>query len=127
VRSVLPEIPRRRTIGVAGTVTTLAALELGGYDPARTHGFQLTRDAVERWTDRLASVPVAGRDFPGLEPARAPVIVGGALIVRETMRGADLEAIEVSERDLLDGAALEAAALPEPAEGGTPPGTYTCC
>jgi exopolyphosphatase/guanosine-5'-triphosphate,3'-diphosphate pyrophosphatase len=127
VRSLLPALGPKATIGVAGTFTTLAALELGGYDPTRTHGFGLTRDAVERWTDRLASVPVEERTFPGLEPARAPVIVGGALIVRETMRHAGLDSIEVSERDLLDGAALEAAALPEPAEGDAPPGAYTCC
>jgi exopolyphosphatase / guanosine-5'-triphosphate,3'-diphosphate pyrophosphatase len=105
----LPPLERRETIGVAGTFTTLAALELGGYDPTRTHGYRLTRDAVERWTERLASVPVARRSFPGLEPARAPVIVGGALIVRELMRHARLDEIEISEHDLLDGAALVAA------------------
>jgi exopolyphosphatase/guanosine-5'-triphosphate,3'-diphosphate pyrophosphatase len=127
VRSLLPPLVPRTTIGVAGTFTTLAALELGGYDPARTHGFELVRDAVERWTETLASVPVAEREFPGLEPARAPVIVGGALIVRELMRHAGLDAIEISERDLLDGAALLAAELPESSEGDAPPGAYTCC
>jgi exopolyphosphatase/guanosine-5'-triphosphate,3'-diphosphate pyrophosphatase len=106
----LPALERRETIGVAGTFTTLAALELGGYDRTRTHGYRLTRDAVERWTERLAAAPLAERAFPGLEPARAPVIVGGALIVRELMRHAGLDEIEISERDLLDGAALEAAA-----------------
>jgi len=105
----LPPLERRETIGVAGTFTTLAALELGGYDPARTHGYRLARDAVERWTDRLASAPVERRSFPGLEPARAPVIVGGALIVRELMGHAGLYEIEISEHDLLDGAALLAA------------------
>src|SRR5439155_2851097 len=74
----VPPLPRAPAIGVAGTFTTLAALELGGYDPAQTHGYRLSRDAVERWTERLASVPLAERAFPGLEPARAPVIVGGA-------------------------------------------------
>jgi len=118
VRSLLPPLAPAPTIGVAGTFTTLAALELGGYDPARTHGFRLTREAVERWTDRLAAVPVEARTFQGLEPARAPVIVGGALIVRELMRHADLAEIEVSERDLLDGAALEAAELPDGAYAG---------
>jgi exopolyphosphatase/guanosine-5'-triphosphate,3'-diphosphate pyrophosphatase len=131
VRSLLPPLVHTCTIGVAGTLTTLAALELGGYDPARTHGFGLRRDAVERWTDMLASVPLAQRAFPGLEPARAPVIVGGALIVRELMRHAGLDAIEISERDLLDGAALLAAELPEPQEGTVPPGGglshQTCC
>jgi exopolyphosphatase/guanosine-5'-triphosphate,3'-diphosphate pyrophosphatase len=127
VRSLLPRLARMSTIGVAGTFTTLAALELGGYDPARTHGYRLGRDAVERWTERLAAAPLAQREFPGLEPARAPVIVGGALIVRELMRHAALEEIEISERDLLDGAALAAAELPSRAEGDAPPGAYTCC
>jgi exopolyphosphatase/guanosine-5'-triphosphate,3'-diphosphate pyrophosphatase len=110
VRDLLPRLERRPTIGVAGTFTTLAALELGGYDAARTHGFRLTREAVERWTGILAATPVSERTFAGLEPARAPVVVGGTLIVREVMRHADLDEIEVSERDLLDGAAVEAAA-----------------
>jgi len=64
---------------------------------------------------------------PGLEPERAPVIVAGAVILLEAMRYLGLQEIEVSERDLLDGAALEAAKLPEPVEGDAPPGAYTCC
>jgi exopolyphosphatase/guanosine-5'-triphosphate,3'-diphosphate pyrophosphatase len=104
-----PELEPRETIGVSGTFTTLAALELGGYDPATTEGYLLGREAVERWTERLAALPLAQRAFAGLEPARAPVIVGGALIVRELMRRAALDAIEVSEHDILDGAALLAA------------------
>jgi exopolyphosphatase/pppGpp-phosphohydrolase len=55
------------------------------------------------------------------------VIVAGAAILLEVMRHLGLPEIEVSERDLLDGAALEAAALPEPVEGDAPPGAYTCC
>jgi exopolyphosphatase/guanosine-5'-triphosphate,3'-diphosphate pyrophosphatase len=124
---VFPPLERRETIGVAGTFTTLAALELGGHDAALTHGYRLARGIVEQWTDRLASVPLAQRVFPGLDPARAPVIVGGALLVRELMRHAGLDEIEISERDLLDGAALLAAELPERAEGDAPPGAYSCC
>ena len=68
--------------------------------------------------ERLASLPVADRrEVPGLEPERAPVIVGGAIVVRETLRHFGLDALEVSERDLLTGAALAAAELPEPVEG----------
>jgi exopolyphosphatase/pppGpp-phosphohydrolase len=55
------------------------------------------------------------------------VIVAGVLIVRELLDSFGLAALEVSERDLLDGIALEAAALPEPEEGAAPPGAYTCC
>jgi len=62
-----------------------------------------------------------------LDPARAPVIVGGMLIVREVLRRYGLDRLQFSVRDLLDGAALEAAALPAPVEGPAPPGAYTCC
>ena len=65
--------------------------------------------------------------MPGLDPDRAPVIVAGCLIVREVLRRYGLDAIQFSVRDILDGAALEAAALPARAEGDAPPGAYTCC
>jgi exopolyphosphatase / guanosine-5'-triphosphate,3'-diphosphate pyrophosphatase len=124
----LPDLEPTSAIGVAGTVTTLAALELGGYDPERVHGHRITREAVDTQLERLASLPLAERrELPGLEPERAPVIIGGALIVREVLDRYGLDAIEASERDLLHGAALEAAALPEPEEGDAPPGAYTCC
>lgn len=128
VRNVLPGLEPSDAIGVAGTITTLAALELGGYDRERVHGHRLSRGSVEAQLERLASVPLAERrQLPGLEPERAPVIVGGAVVVREVLDRCGLESLEVSERDLLHGAALEAAGLPEPEEGAAPPGTYTCC
>src|SRR5512144_958827 len=123
VRAELPPLEPADAVGVAGTVTTLAALELGGYDPQRVHGHLLSRAAVEAQLERLASLPLAQRrELPGLEPERAPVIVGGAIVVREVLDRYDLDGLEASERDLLYGAALEAAALPEPAEGDAPPG-----
>jgi exopolyphosphatase/guanosine-5'-triphosphate,3'-diphosphate pyrophosphatase len=128
VRELLPPLQPSGAIGVAGTVTTLAALELGGYDPERVHGYRLSSEAVERQLERLASLPLAQRrELPGLEPDRAPVIVGGAVIVREVLKRYGLYALEASERDLLHGAALEAAELPSPVEGDAPPGAYTCC
>jgi exopolyphosphatase/guanosine-5'-triphosphate,3'-diphosphate pyrophosphatase len=124
----LPPLGASDAIGVAGTVTTLAALELGGYDPERVHGHRLTREAVSALLARLASLPLAERrELPGLEPERAPVIVGGAVVVREVLDRYGLDGLEASERDLLHGAALEAAKLPEPVEGDAPPGAYTCC
>jgi exopolyphosphatase/guanosine-5'-triphosphate,3'-diphosphate pyrophosphatase len=124
----LPDFHPTSAIGVAGTVTTLAALELGGYDPERVHGYRISRAVVETQLERLASLPLAQRrELPGLEPERAPVIVGGAIIVSEVLDRYGLDAIDASERDLLHGAALEAAALPEPEEGDAPPGAYTCC
>jgi exopolyphosphatase/guanosine-5'-triphosphate,3'-diphosphate pyrophosphatase len=132
IRSVLEEhdLSARRGIGVAGTVTSLAALDLGlvEYDADRVHRHRLGQSAVRAQLDRLAALPLAERrEVPGLEPERAPVIVAGAAILLEVMRHLGLPEIEVSERDLLDGAALEAAALPEPVEGDAPPGAYTCC
>src|SRR5436190_3754150 len=128
VGSALPELHPTRLIGVAGTVTTLAALELGRYDPELVHGYHLTREAVERQLERLVSLPLADRrKLPGLEPERAPVIVGGAAIVAEALAHAGLDGLEVSEHDLLTGAALAAAELPEPTEGDAAPGAYTCC
>ena len=132
VRSTLEEhasgLEVREAIGVAGTITTLAALELGGYDRERVHGYRLTREAAERQLERLAALPLAERrELPGLEPTRAPVIVAGAAIVAEALRFFDLDELEVSEHDLLTGAALAAAELPEREEGDAPPGAYTCC
>jgi exopolyphosphatase/guanosine-5'-triphosphate,3'-diphosphate pyrophosphatase len=128
VRDELPDLEPTQAIGVAGTITTLAALELGEYDPERIHGYRISRGAVEAQLERLASLPLAERrELSGLEPERAPVIVAGAVIVREVLDGYGLEALEVSERDILHGAALEAAALPPAEEGDAPPGAYTCC
>jgi exopolyphosphatase/guanosine-5'-triphosphate,3'-diphosphate pyrophosphatase len=120
----------RKAIGVAGTVTTLAALDLGldTYDPDRVHGHRLDAQAVARQLDALAALPLATRrQVPELEPERAPVIVAGAVIVREVLGFFGLDALEASERDILHGAALEAAKRPEPVEGDAPPGAYTCC
>jgi len=130
VRTVLPVRPARSAIGVAGTVTTLATLDLGldEYDPERTHGHQIPRDTVDRQLDRLAGMTLEERlRVPGIEPGRAPVIVAGLVILREILDAFDLDEVEVSERDILHGAALTAAELPEPEEGAAPPGAYTCC
>jgi exopolyphosphatase/guanosine-5'-triphosphate,3'-diphosphate pyrophosphatase len=130
VEDVLPELDVRAAIGVAGTITSLAALDLGlvEYEPERVHGHLLTAAAVDEQLARLAALPLEERRrVPGLEPARAPVIVAGAAILRAILRRFRLDEIEVSEHDLLHGAALEAAELPEPVEGEAPPGAYTCC
>jgi exopolyphosphatase/guanosine-5'-triphosphate,3'-diphosphate pyrophosphatase len=128
VRAVLPPARVERIVGVAGTVTTIAALELRGHDPRRVHGYRLPLGRVEAQLDRLASLPVVERrELAGLEPARAPVIVGGVLVVREALRHFGVDELEVSERELLDGAALLAAELPPRAEDDVPPGAYACC
>jgi exopolyphosphatase/guanosine-5'-triphosphate,3'-diphosphate pyrophosphatase len=130
VHAALPALAPRAAIGVAGTVTTIAALDLGlaEYDPERVHGHRITREGARAQLERLAAVPLAERrEIPALEPERAPVIVAGALILAELLDRYDLDEIETSERDLLDGAALLAAELPEPVEGDAPPGAFTCC
>lgn len=117
-------------IGVAGTITSLAALALGleEHDRDRVHGSKLTGGALEEQLDRLASVPLdERRQMRPLDPDRAPVIVGGAVIAREVLSFFGLQVLEISERDILDGAALAAAELPEHGEGAAPPGAYTCC
>ena len=114
VRNALPELEPACAIGVAGTVTTIAALDLGldVYDPVRIHGHRIRVAAVERELARLAGLAVVERrNIPGLEPDRAPVIVGGAAILREVLRAYELDEIEASERDILHGAALAAAGL----------------
>jgi len=130
VRSLLPELDVSSAIGVAGTVTTVATLDLGDaeYDPARTHGHRVSLASVETQLERLAALTNAERlEVPGIEPGRAPVIVAGLVVLREVMTAYRLTEIEVSERDVLHGAAFAAAELPEPEEGAAPPGAYTCC
>ena len=102
-------------VGVAGTITTLAAVMVGAYDAARVHGARLSRHDVEGLAERLGALTVAARrEVPGLEPARAPVIVAGAHIAACAMDALGANEMLVSERDLLDGAALDADALAGP-------------
>ena len=99
-------------IAVAGTATSLAAIdqELDPYDPERVHGYRLSPEACERILARLAALPLAERrEVAGLHPDRAPTIVAGAAILLETVRAFGLEEIEISEADILHGAALAGA------------------
>jgi exopolyphosphatase/guanosine-5'-triphosphate,3'-diphosphate pyrophosphatase len=126
VRSLLPDVDVTQAVGVAGTVTTAASVRLGG--PPTVHGRELTRDAIAAVLSQLASVPVEDRaDVPGLAPERAPVIVAGLVTLLEILDRYRLPTLHVSEHDLLDGAALAAAELPEPEVGLVPPMAFTCC
>jgi len=130
VRASLPELTVSHAVGVAGTVANLASLDLSlpVHDAPRTDGYRLQLRGVEEQLERLAALPLAERrNVPGLEPERAPVIVAGAVILREVLVRYRVEEIEVSGNDLLDGAALEAAELPAAEEGAAPPGAHTCC
>jgi len=89
-----------------------AALDqnLPEYDRERVHGYSVSRQAVREQLARLAALPLAERrQVPALEPERAPVIVAGAIVCSELLDVFALEAIEASELDILDGAALLAA------------------
>ncbi len=126
VRSLLPQLSIDEAIGVAGTITTAAAVELGG--PESVHGHVLTRESVLTTLDWLAELPLeARRQVRGLAPARAPVIVAGLVVLEAILARYALDGMTVSERDLLHGVALEATKLPAPEEGPAPPGAYTCC
>jgi exopolyphosphatase/guanosine-5'-triphosphate,3'-diphosphate pyrophosphatase len=119
VRAVLPPLNAVEAIGVAGTVAQLTAL---------TGSQTLGAGEVERLVEELAALPLEERRrVPNLDPARAPVIVAGGIVVREVLHRYDLDELRYSERDLLDGAALSAADLPDPEEPAAPPGAYTCC
>jgi exopolyphosphatase / guanosine-5'-triphosphate,3'-diphosphate pyrophosphatase len=99
-------------IAVAGTPTSLAAidLELDPYDPERVHGHRLSLESIQTMLSRLASMPLAKRlEVTGLHPDRAPTIVAGVVILIEVMRCFGLSEIEVSEHDILYGAAISAA------------------
>ena len=100
-------------IGVAGTPTSLAAidLQLDPYDSDAVHGHTLGLEAIQHMYSELASMPLAERlEVTGLHPGRAPTIVAGVVILIQVMRAFGLSEIEVSEHDILYGAALEAAA-----------------
>jgi exopolyphosphatase/guanosine-5'-triphosphate,3'-diphosphate pyrophosphatase len=104
----------RLGIAVAGTATSAAAIaqELDPYDPDRVHGYKLTLAMVELLLARLADMTEAERrQVVGLHPDRAPTIVAGMILLGEAMRGFELEAVEVSEHDILYGGVLRLAAL----------------
>jgi exopolyphosphatase/guanosine-5'-triphosphate,3'-diphosphate pyrophosphatase len=107
VARVLPRAREAATfVGLAGTVTTVAAVEMGlaEYDRDRIHHFVLTRAAAEDVFRTLATETREQRlGNPGLEPARADVIVGGCCVLVAIMRFFEFGACLVSEADILDG------------------------
>jgi exopolyphosphatase/guanosine-5'-triphosphate,3'-diphosphate pyrophosphatase len=121
----VPQAVRDRVTGavaVAGTATSTAAIDLAlePYDPAKVHGHVLTPEVLDRILAHLASIPDAERrKVPGLHPDRAPTIVAGVAMLREVARAFGLAHIEVSEHDILRGAALHRAVVdsgpPQPA------------
>jgi len=110
-----PDSAPTRAIAVAGTPTSLAAIDQGlePYDPGRIHGYHLGMRRIQRMLSRLSSLPLAERlRVPGLHPGRAPTIVAGTVILVQVMRAFGLQEVEVSELDILHGSALSAAMAP---------------
>jgi len=92
-------------VGVGGTITTVAAVEIGlvTYDRDRVHHFVLRRDAVEDVFRTLATEPLAARVHnPGLQPERADIIVGGCCVLVAIMRRLHADELVVCDADLLD-------------------------
>jgi exopolyphosphatase/guanosine-5'-triphosphate,3'-diphosphate pyrophosphatase len=112
IEAAVPEETRRavqKAIAVAGTATSLGAIDqhLDPYDPARVHGYELSRESAQKILTQLAAIPLQERrETKGLHPDRAPTIVAGVIILLEVMSLFGLDQIEVSEHDILRGAAL---------------------
>ena len=99
-------------VGVAGTVTTVAAMamDLPSYDPARLHGAVVTAGAVEDVTARLLAMTRAERAaLPFMHPGRVDVIGGGAMVLRAIVRATGARSVVASETDILDGIAYRLA------------------
>lgn len=102
-------------IGVAGTWTSLSAIaqELPTYQSDRVHHSRLTHGATVGVVGRLSNLSLEEtRSIPSLDPRRAPVILAGALIAIAVMERLGVEETIVSERDTLDGAAMELTGIP---------------
>ncbi len=115
VADAVPRAVRERVeaaIAVAGTATSCAAieLELEPYDPTRVHGHVLQLATCELLLARLAQLREdERRAVAGLHPDRAPTILAGVAMLIESMRAFGLDQVEVSEHDILRGAALRLA------------------
>ena len=114
VASAVPVGDARTLVGVAGSVTTVAAmaLDLREYDPAVLHGAVVTRDQVERVTEQLLAMTRAQRAaLPFMQEGRVDVIAGGAMVLRALMRAFGQQQVIASETDILDGIVYRLAAL----------------
>jgi exopolyphosphatase/guanosine-5'-triphosphate,3'-diphosphate pyrophosphatase len=112
VAAAVPLGEARSLVGVAGSVTTVAAiaLRLPAYDSAAIHGSRIPVAAVRSVTAGLLTAPRARRAaLPVMHPGRVDVIGAGALVLRVVMDAFALDEVVVSEHDILDGIALRLA------------------
>jgi exopolyphosphatase/guanosine-5'-triphosphate,3'-diphosphate pyrophosphatase len=109
----VPQIGKAMTpLGVAGTMTTLAAVRLGiaPYDGARVHGQRMSREEVRRVVDELASVDLKDRrNLPGMDPSRADVIIAGGFIAVALLDHWESDDVVISDRGVRWGLAEELA------------------
>lgn len=101
----IPAVPDR-LLGVGGTLTSLAAMELGldPYDADRVEGTVITRDCLSGWIDTLKRMtPEERRHIKGLQPRRSDVILPGLLIACSCLCHYDIPEIRISEKDLMEG------------------------
>jgi exopolyphosphatase/guanosine-5'-triphosphate,3'-diphosphate pyrophosphatase len=99
-------------VGTAGSVTTLAAMaqEMTVYDPQRVNNYILTRKMVAELAERLASLPEKERALlPGIEPAKAGVMVTGSLIVQALLAISGQDHLVAIDAGLLEGVLAELA------------------
>jgi exopolyphosphatase/guanosine-5'-triphosphate,3'-diphosphate pyrophosphatase len=118
VRAALPPLTADRAVNVDGTTAELAA-----FARSRVVGIEAVDEALA-W---IAASSDEERRARLVEPDRSDVLGAGVVVVREVLRHLGLRQTTASDRDILNGVALAAAALPEPEEGAAPPGAYTCC
>lgn len=93
-------------VGVGGTITTIAALELGleTYDAQQITGFILSRTLIDQWIERLIAMDMATRAaLPGMSEGREDIIVAGVVILRSVMTILGVAELTVSDGDLLQG------------------------
>jgi exopolyphosphatase/guanosine-5'-triphosphate,3'-diphosphate pyrophosphatase len=116
VRAELPELHAERVLNVDGTTAEIAH-----------HAGEVTRAAIDEMLAWLTSAPEDEIRASLLQADRSEVLAAGVVILREVLDRLGVDRSEPSARDLLNGAALVAAELPEPDEGAAPPGAFTCC
>jgi len=107
----ISNIPRTnlRVVGVGGTITTLAAidLKLDNYDPKKVHGYELTLQRIKEIYRYLNSLSLTERvKVPGIQAQRADIIIPGIKIFEVLLKSLQMEKITVSEADILHGIIL---------------------
>jgi len=110
LRGELPSLEEAQLVGTAGTVTTLAAIDLALviYDRQKVQGHCLGLARVMELLDRLAALPLRERRaIPGLEPGRADIILAGAAILAASMERLGYHELRVSNDGLREGILID--------------------